>query len=431
MTIDDLRLSYEKDGPLLRDAMLKQKLVDNEKAIADALIAAGKLVPLPKGSVLYTEGSLFEGVYFLLYGSIALTRDDMRLTELQPSNEVGTWPLLFPIPTYFVTATAVSDSVLFRVERPAFREVADKYPGLWRRLAANQASHLDAMNKDSKKWSAGDCDVLFIVALREEAGFFEDRLSKFQHVTGGAIPHYRGVLDVKGRALTIRMVTQTLMGGIEAASLATRAIYLMRPKLVVMTGIMGGFSHQKVSLGDVIIAQEAFDYGFGKVTKSKKGLKRDEFLRDPRFVAIDATLGEKLNNWLVADTKNQRSERLADARRRFFERRGTPPEVTPAFGSQIHFGPVASGSLVVASQHKIAEIRQIHRHTYGVEMEIAGLLHAARACSVPAVAIKGVSDLADPNKDQAGGPDATHARAFAAFGSMEVAWALIEQGIVP
>jgi|SRR5215813_1613811 len=179
MASEDLRLSYENDRALLRDAMLKQKLVDSEKAIADALIAAGNVVPLPKGAVLYKEGSLFEGVYFLLYGSIALTRDDIQLTELEPSNEVGTWPLLFPIPTYSVTATAVSDSVLLRVERAAFREIADKYPGLWQRLAANQASQLDAMNKDAKKWSAAEKKPGGTNAMKK---FYQCRLSKFRPI---------------------------------------------------------------------------------------------------------------------------------------------------------------------------------------------------------------------------------------------------------
>jgi hypothetical protein len=72
-----------------------------------------------------------------------------------------------------------------------------------------------------------------------------------------------------------------------------------------------------------------------------------------------------------------------------------------AYQPKIHFGTVASGSLVVADKGKKAELLRLHGKIVGTEMEGAGVLHATFTRDVPtaAVVIKGISDAADKNKD--------------------------------
>ncbi|MCI0414891.1 hypothetical protein L0222_19110 [bacterium] len=66
----------------------------------------------------------------------------------------------------------------------------------------------------------------------------------------------------------------------------------------------------------------------------------------------------------------------------------------------IHFGTVASGSLVVASKRKQRELLLLHGRIIGTETEGASVLHATFRRELPtaAIVIKGISDSADKNK---------------------------------
>src|SRR5688500_3701898 len=99
MAIAELKSSFENDRVRLHDALLAQRLVSSDVALADAMIRAGKLVGRPKGAVLYQQGSMFCGVYFLLSGELELTLDGARLAEIEATNVVGEWPILSAAPT--------------------------------------------------------------------------------------------------------------------------------------------------------------------------------------------------------------------------------------------------------------------------------------------------------------------------------------------
>jgi len=74
---------------------------------------------------------------------------------------------------------------------------------------------------------------------------------------------------------------------------------------------------------------------------------------------------------------------------------------TKNYSPKIVFGPVASGSVVVASTKEIARIEAQQRKVVGVEMEIAAFLAACSYSRVKpkAFAAKSVVDFADADKD--------------------------------
>src|SRR5947209_14709662 len=105
-----------------------------------------------------------------------------------------------------------------------------------------------------------------IAALREELAPLLGRLD-FKKAEAEALPYFVGSLASQNGELTICAVIQREMGGIEAAALTSRAICVLRPtRGVIMTGVMGGFKANHVSLGDVVIATMSVDYAFGKVS---------------------------------------------------------------------------------------------------------------------------------------------------------------------
>ena len=72
---------------------------------------------------------------------------------------------------------------------------------------------------------------------------------------------------------------------------------------------------------------------------------------------------------------------------------------------RVHFGTVASGSLVVASKTLQARLLTLHGKILGTEMESAGMMAQTftHEMPTPAIVVKGISDHADPKKAAADG----------------------------
>lgn len=197
----------------------------------------------------------------------------------------------------------------------------------------------------------------------------------------------------------------TRMGMVSSAILTTKIVEHLRPKCVAMTGICAGHK-SKAQLGDVLIADPAWDYQSGKLT-SVDGRAKMEF--SPHQIPISALIRSRVeqissDRSLVSDIL---SEFGSDAPR----------------GFKIQLGPVASGGAVLADGKVIDEVTQFqNRDLLGIEMEIYGVYAAVQQSSAPQpqfVAIKGVCDYADPKKKDG-------AQRFASYASARVLQRLFE-----
>jgi hypothetical protein len=95
---------------------------------------------------------------------------------------------------------------------------------------------------------------------------------------------------------------------------------------------------------------------------------------------------------------------------------------------KIHFGTVASGSLVVASKQMQARLLTLHGKIAASEMEGAGMLAQTftHEMPTPAILIKGISDYADPKKG--GADDVGYWRSLACENSIRLALAVMRRG---
>ena len=192
---------------------------------------------------------------------------------------------------------------------------------------------------------------------------------------------------------------------VTTAILSAKLISLLRPKLIVMCGICAGV-RQKVRLGDVLLADPAWDFQSGKRVKDEGN---SSFSMAPHQLSVPAIV-----RTCVQQLQTDRTS-LATMSASF----GTD---MPGI-SQIIVGPVASGSAVLADGEVIQEIKSQHRELIGVEMEVYGLYAAAEAASSPkpkAFALKAVCDFADPDKQDG-------VQRYAAFASANVLRLLLEK----
>jgi nucleoside phosphorylase len=191
-------------------------------------------------------------------------------------------------------------------------------------------------------------------------------------------------------------------GNQAVATLTSQAIDTFDPDLVLFVGVAGSLV-DSVQLGDVVVATRVDAYHGGK-----------EVAR--RFLARPVT-------WPAAWPLEQ-AARQARRERRWLARLDEPPsqlvEVLASRPPEVHLKPILAGEVVVDSRESrlYRFLREHYNDAVAVEMEGAGLASAAHASgAVPAIVVRGISDLAGGTKaasDAAGWQPqaARHAAAF-------------------
>lgn len=242
------------------------------------------------------------------------------------------------------------------------------------------------------------CDVVWIFALPEERDIAFDALNIPNQnrtecirdfITTYAFTFQRFNL---GKS-TIAAITQASMGMSSATSLATRAILAFRPKLVVMSGICAGRKN-KVKIGDLIVADQTYDYTAGKNYV-------DKFAPRPLPLATDIILKDYIVSSIIGHSDIDRLARQ-------------PSSIwTPSRQIDIYLKSLASGTSVIDDDKTIEEASLIQDNLFGIDMEAYGIAVAASSLGTKWLVAKGVQDYADGNK----GLTEEDGRSFAAYAS--------------
>ncbi len=168
------------------------------------------------------------------------------------------------------------------------------------------------------------------------------------------------------------------MGLVSATHTTEALLQKFKPRVLIMTGICGGFSDH-VNIGDVVVADKSWDWQAGKWTENQVLLSAP----DQKEAASD----------LIAIVPNIESK-LNDFQSNF---QGNTPNIRP----KLIIDPMVSGSSVVASTDIQKAFRDQHRKMAAVDMECYGMYYAAAVTTAPTpktICIKSVSDLADREK---------------------------------
>lgn len=192
----------------------------------------------------------------------------------------------------------------------------------------------------------------------------------------------------------IVVVSQVFMGMAEAARTTTAAILAFHPKLIMMAGICAG-KEGETKLGDLIIANDVFDYSTGK-------LFQDALEHRPPHRPIANGLATFVNNSLV----NHSEIIFAKINEKFH---GEAPS-----GCKIRFTSMGSGPWVVDTPQIFTDIRShIVGNCIALDMEAYAVAMAADQMKVPWIIAKSVQDYANGEKSKI----EAKSRAYAAFSS--------------
>lgn len=274
---------------------------------------------------------------------------------------------------------------------------------VWLDRLATKVRHVISAERSRAAVTATNVDVAIVVAVPDELDQVKRNGWSWQphEIAGDATVYFRADFirqdGTTGKAVLARAPQ---MGMSAAAILVTKVGLLFKPRTIVMCGICAGDSNQ-VSLGDLIVANPAWDYGSGKHVGDET---EDKFEPAPYQLSL-STRVRGLAERLEAD--GGALEAIWEAF----------PGQKPTARPRLHIGPFASGAAVLANRSLFTAIQdQQHRKLLGIDMEAYGVMAAAKELLYPqpeVLVLKSVSDFADSDKGDSVRHYAAHASAGA------------------
>lgn len=196
------------------------------------------------------------------------------------------------------------------------------------------------------------CDIAFLTATPlETQSMFEELRQR------GANPRsiqrqgrYYDVFDLpsKGRAARVVLTQATDKGGQSASAVTHDVLAGFQPQLVLLVGVCAGFNERKVSLFDLIIARNVFNYDPERVQPNSMGARPQVYRADEQLLRLTS----------------------------YMYNRGDLNDVLQ--GANLHIKDYASGEKVIAWRHAALRARLLNLSTdlYGIETEAHGVMHA-------------------------------------------------------
>jgi len=230
------------------------------------------------------------------------------------------------------------------------------------------------------------CDI-FIVAALEEPEFtaLENEIPSLEPLEPLDSTHLVRFcnIDSNSEKLRVGIGFSSRMGPVASAIITTKAIEILRPRLVIMVGICGALS-PKANIGDLVAADSSWDWQSGKYV-NKNG-------NDFEIAPHQLPMQETFRNPLISLKRNVS----------FWNAFSSASQSLKVPIPKLIIGPMATGASVVADERITQKIREEqHKNVVGVDMETYAVYAAAAAASykVHALSIKSVCDKADVEKN--------------------------------
>jgi nucleoside phosphorylase len=244
---------------------------------------------------------------------------------------------------------------------------------------------------------SGPVDFAIVTALDIECKAVLEHLGEKNYKKiqeEGKRTYYRShiIIPERDEYYEIVVALQLDMGNNNAQSTANQIIERWKPSNIIMLGIAGGVPN-KVALGDVVVAKFCWYYELAKNTK--KGEQRRIRQFDSNEILHDRAL-HLPNKWTeeigLAPPECQKKYKW------FSELFGVNhPKVLNL--PKKHIGTIGSGEKVIADKKILQKLLKDCSELMAVAMEGAGVAEAAKAKGLGFIEIRGISDFADPKKN--------------------------------
>ncbi|MEP9358081.1 TIR domain-containing protein [Sphingomonas sp. KR3-1] len=155
------------------DAVRKQRILGNSKAVATALVDAGELVSFPAGAEIIVQGANDSDAYFLLSGKIDLWINGMDISYGRGAGEVvGEFAAINSALPRTSTVIAATEVVALKCSSSALRDAAKGEPEIWELLAIELTTKIEQRNRFIN--AANDKPSIFMIAAEDRIPVAEE-----------------------------------------------------------------------------------------------------------------------------------------------------------------------------------------------------------------------------------------------------------------
>ncbi len=252
--------------------------------------------------------------------------------------------------------------------------------------------HLEEISKKNPGSLEYDYDIALITALDKELEAIKQlpvTWKKVESLDHDKTNYIETTFLSDKKSLRVVAAACPQMGMNAAAVLSMKLIQNFRPKYIIMTGIMASTKDKETGefgFGDIIVADECWDGGAGKVTENENG--QNVFQAGARHLTLNTDLKEMIRAY------QENTTIFNGIRENFLPRQKAVLE--------LHIGPTASVAGVIENSAIIKQLKSHDRKLLGLEMETYGVFYAANNCANPKpipLSIKSISDFADTAKN--------------------------------
>lgn len=268
--------------------------------------------------------------------------------------------------------------------------IAEDVDGRWRQQLHDRVRYIlnSAGARSRALLTNHGLDLLIITALDQELSPYRDFFEMQDYPSIPGLSEFaftdrdgngrRGACFAIGRA-----------GQPSAASETQGLLCNLRPRLAIMSGFCGGVPG-KAKLGDILFAELALDWDYGKWKRSEETAK---LYPRPEPVVIRNSRTHRIARKLVAEGLPDPGPLNAN-----IALLSKGEIIEPA----MRLAPFASGSAVIGDETLLEGIRELNENIGGVDMEAYGFYFAcehAHAAAPEFICIKAVADACGTQKD--------------------------------
>ncbi len=154
------------DGKRYRiEALLQNKLVRGEQALAEELSAKVEFIVVKPGEVIIEQNADDNCLYFIIVGVFDVVINGQIRAKRGPGDSVGEMAAVQPAQKRSANVVAVDDAVVARLAEADLDDIATRHPQIYRRIAQELAKRLLERNRFVAKYR--DRIKVFIVSSVE------------------------------------------------------------------------------------------------------------------------------------------------------------------------------------------------------------------------------------------------------------------------
>src|SRR5665213_964297 len=131
---------------VLSGALLTQKLVDGDNALAEEIASIGELLEMQKSANLILQGAADNDIYFILMGGLNIVVNGRQIAQRGPGEHVGEMAAIHPSLPRSASVLANEDSVILKLTQEQFSDCCQRYPRMWIPIAKELARRLYQRN---------------------------------------------------------------------------------------------------------------------------------------------------------------------------------------------------------------------------------------------------------------------------------------------